>query len=121
MATLTVQTVVEAGIAPSYAAAATADEFVNPSDQSVFVHYKNTNAAARTITVLKQKASVAVPDYGALALSDLAVNLPANTGDVMLGPFPAGKYNDGNGKVQLTLSANAGVTVAVIRVARAAG
>lgn len=121
MATLTVQNVVEAGLAPSYAAAAVADEFVNPSDESVFVHYKNTNAAARTITVLKQKASVPVPGYGAVPLSDLVVNLPANTGDVMLGPFPAAKYNDGNGKVQLTLSAATNVTVAVVRVARVAG
>ncbi len=121
MATLTVQDTLLAGLAPTYASAALTDEFVNPTDESVMLHYKNTNAATRTLTIVKGKSSVNVGGYGSIALSDQTVTLAANTGDHMVGPFPAALWNDANGKVQMTLSAIAGVTVAAIRVKRTVG
>jgi hypothetical protein len=121
MATLAVQDTLLAGLAPTYASAALTDEFINPTDESCFVHYKNTNAATRTVTVTKQRSTVSVPGYGAVATADQVVTLAANTGDHMLGPFPAALWNDANGKVQLAVSAIAGVTVAVIRVKRTVG
>jgi len=41
---------------------------------------------------------------------DLAVTVPATTGDVWVGPFPTGRFNDSTGKVQVTYSSETGLT-----------
>lgn len=89
----------------TYTAAGSTDEFVN--DGKTFVQYKNTNAASRTITVTSQRTC----DQG--GTHNLSINLPATTGDVMIGPFTQSRFNDSAGKVQLAVSATTNVTVAV--------
>lgn len=109
MAVLTVQQVALAGLNPSYAAAAAGgDSFLN--DGKVVLHVKNTNGSARTVTVASQR-----PATPGLAPANNAVSVPATTGDRFIGPFDPGIWNDANGAVQVTYSADAGVTIAAIR------
>ncbi len=108
MAALTMQDVVRAGIAPTYAAADVAgDNFVN--DGRIMIHLKNTNAAVRNVTVITQMV------VDGKAVADDLIAIPATTGDKMIGPFPPTIYNDVNGKVQLTYDAVTNLTIAVIR------
>jgi len=108
MAILTVQEIVRAGVIPTYnAAAGGGDSF--PNDSRILLHFKNTNAAARNVTVATQIT------VDGKAVADDVLNVPATTGDKMIGPFPSSLYNDVNGRVQLTYDATAGLTVAVMR------
>lgn len=109
MAVLTVQQASLAGLTPTYAAAsAGGDSF--PNDGNIVLHVKNTNGSQRTVTVASQKA--ATPG---LAPSNNAVVVAATNGDKVIGPFDPSVWNDANGSVQVTYSAETGVTVAAIR------
>lgn len=111
MAVLTVQQVALAGLTPTYASAGVAgDSFAN--DGNVMLHIKNTNAAARTVTVVVGVGRPAVPGY---TPTNNAVVVPLTVGDKMIGPFDPTVWNDANGLVQLTYSAVTDVTVAAIR------
>ena len=110
MAVLTVQQVALAGLTPTYAsAAAGGDSFAN--DGNVVLHVKNTNAAARTVTVTSQVQ--ATP--GRVAANN-AVVVPLTVGDKFIGPFDPTIWNDANGLTQITYSAETGVTIAAVRV-----
>ena len=118
MATLTVAKIVEAGVSPSLVAAASGgDKFKNPDDQRIFLHAKNTNAATRTITATAQRTSKKVKDFGSLTRGNIAVTVPATTGDVMIGPFSSA-FNDASGFVLLTYDAVAGLTVVPVSLDR---
>ncbi|MGH3745806.1 MAG: hypothetical protein ACRDT8_00220 [Micromonosporaceae bacterium] len=70
---------------------------------------KNTNAAPRTVTVL-------IPgtiDGVAVVNGGKQHTVPATTGDVIIGPFPAA-YRQANGKVYVDYSDPADVSIAVI-------
>src|SRR3990167_7912315 len=110
MAVLTVQQLTRAGITPTYAAAAGGGGSF-PNDGQTFVQFKNTNAAARNVTIATQVT------VDGKAVADDVINVPLTTGDVMVGPFPPGIYNDVNGRVQLTYDAVTNLTVAVVRLA----
>lgn len=118
MALLTVQSVVAAGIVPSYAAAAASDTFADDGSERTFLHYKNTNASVRNLTVAPASASANVPGVGPITVPSITRQIPANTGDVMVGPFPAA-YINASGVVTATLDATAGVTVAAVKVPKA--
>jgi len=109
MAVLTVQEVSRAGITPSYVAVAGGgDSF--PNDGRTIVQFKNTNAAARNVTTVTQLT------VDGKAVADDVINVPATTGDKIIGPFPPSIYNDVNGRVQLTYDASTNLTVGVFRV-----
>ncbi len=106
MATLTVQQIDLDGEAADYVACgAGGDEFAN--NGKTYIHVKNTNAATRTVTV----DSPRLCDQG--FAHDLAIIIPATTGDVKIGPFPTARFNDVNQKVQLTYSAVTNLTIGV--------
>jgi len=107
MATLNVQAITLAGITPSYAGAGTSgDEFAN-RDGRAFLHVKNGGGSQITVTVNSQ-----VPcNYG--HDHDITVQVPAG-GEKLIGPFSPGRFNDTNGKVQVTYSSTTDVTVAVL-------
>lgn len=108
MSTLSVQIVVLGGLTPSYgAAAAGGDEFVNSGRE--FFHAKNGAGVSQTVTVNSQAVCNQGFDH------DAAVAIPAGQ-ERMIGPFPKGRFDDANGKVQVTYSAVASLTVAAIRV-----
>lgn len=108
MAVLTVQQLTRAGITPTYAAAAGGgDSF--PNDGHTFVQFKNTNAAARNVTIVTQIT------VDGKAVADDVINVPLTTGDKIVGPFPSGIYNDVNGLIQMTYDAATNLTVGVFR------
>lgn len=119
MAVLTVQNAAFTGINHTYAAADVAgDSFLNPDDNRTFVMFKNSNATARTLTIAGNATSK--PGFGDISAADMGetVTIPGsgtNGGECMVGPFPAGRFNDSNGRVNMTYSAVTGLTVSVIK------
>lgn len=114
MATLSVQTLAVTGLAASLAsAAAGGDKFTNPSDERTFLRVANGGGSSINVTISKQNSAVAVPGYGQVSLSDEVVAVAAGaTKDI--GPFPAAKFNDANGQVNVAYSAVTSVTVGAI-------
>ena len=104
-----VQQIVPTGLALTYNAADL--EMMAPNDGNVFLHFKNTNGATRDITVITPGTV-----YG-LAVADLVVTIAITTGDRMIGPLPPAIFNQSDGSVHFNVSATAGVTVAVVRMA----
>jgi hypothetical protein len=108
MATLATQQIVQTGLAPTYGAAAGGGDKFTPGD-NVFLHVKNTNAATRTVTV----DSKVVSNFGTDV--NLAVVVPATTGDVMIGPLPAQRFMGSDGFGDLSYDAVTNLTIAVVR------
>lgn len=116
MATLTVQVVAEAGLAPSYAAAAGGGDEIPNDNGDVILHVKNGGGGSINVTVAPQVASVALNGgLGTYTRSNLVVAVP-NGGERMIGPFPRRAFNNANGRVAVTYSGVTSVTVAAIRV-----
>ncbi len=109
---LTVQQLVRdgSGITPNYQAPQLAGGNSFANDGNVLLHFKNTNAAARNVTI-QTPGTIA-----GLAIADLVVTVPALTGDKMVGPFPPNVFNQADGCVYLDYDAVADLTVAVVRV-----
>ena len=108
MATLSVQTIVLGGTAPSYAAAgAGGDEFVNSGRE--FLHIKNGGVGSIDVTINSQRPCDQGYDH------DVVVAVGAGA-EKMIGPFPKSRFDDANGKVQITYSGVSSVTVAVLQV-----
>jgi len=106
---LTVQVVSLTGIAPTYGAATVTqgDDFEN--DGNTFLQVKNSGTQ-KTITITTPATIHGV------AIADVAVIIPATTGDKMIGPFPPEIFNDGNGRVHTLMDVETGVTLAAFRV-----
>jgi hypothetical protein len=45
-----------------------------------------------------------------LDIAEVAVSIPATTGDLMIGPFPPSVFNDGNGDMRFNFSEVTGLT-----------
>lgn len=106
MATLNVQTVSLLGLTPSFvAASAGGDEFVNSG--RVMLHIKNGGASQITATINSQTPCSYGFDH------DVVVSVPASS-ELVVGPFPKARFNDSNGKVQITYNDVTSVTVAAI-------
>lgn len=108
MATLSVQQADRAANAVTLAAAsAGGDEFVNTGKEALLID----NGGGSPITV-----TFATPvTVDGLAVDDLDIDVP--DGEMhLLGPFPTGTYNDGDGKVQISYTDVTSVTVAAIRI-----
>jgi hypothetical protein len=107
---LTVQQITQNGIAPSYnSSLSVSNNYKVRNDGRVFLHFKKTGAGACTVTI------VTPATLAGLAVADLSVNVPATTGDVMVGPFIPGVFNDQNGDVNFSCSEITGLSVAVER------
>ncbi|MFE3197168.1 hypothetical protein [Embleya sp. NPDC059237] len=107
-ADLTVQAVSRAGLTPAFTAAVV-DGHMFPNDGRTLLRVKNSDAAAKTVTF-------AIPaTVDGQAVTARQVTIPANTGDVVIGPWPAA-YNQASGKVWVDYSAVTGVTVAAVAV-----
>jgi hypothetical protein len=108
MATLATQQIAQTGLAPTYAAAAGGGDKFTPGD-NVFLHVKNTNGATRTVTV----DSKVLSNFGTDV--NLAVVIPATTGDMMIGPLTAQRFMGSDGFGDISYDAVTGVTIAVVR------
>jgi len=72
------------------------------------LHFKNTDGSADTITIQTPRT------VDGQAVAELSVTVPATTGDLMVGPFPPGTFNDGSGDVKFTASNGTATTCAVV-------
>lgn len=107
-ATLTAQAIVRTGLTHTFAAvdAANGNEFAN--DGLMFLYVKNASGGSIN-------ATIGTPGtVDGLAVADLVVAVGAGV-NKMLGPFPAGIYNQAGGLVYVDWSAGASVTAAVLR------
>lgn len=112
MALLVPQQIVLAGIVPTYntaKATGDGDEFVNSGQ--IVIHVKNAHAdTARTVTI----DTYTKCNYGLDTEHDVAVAI-AGQSEKVIGPFPKNRFNDAEGKVQITYSdAAADLTIAVV-------
>jgi len=118
MADLTIQDVVEGGLAGAYAAASAGGDAVLNLAGDVFLHVKNGDTASHTVTIAAQDTSEVVPGFGAMSKANVQVSMPAG-GERFIGPFPRAAFNDANGKVQITYDAVTNLTIAALRLTRA--
>jgi hypothetical protein len=102
MSAITIQTVTVAGVTPSYQAATASDTIPGAvTNERVYIHAKNSNAATATITINPVSPLTArVPGVGVVAVPAIAVTIPATTGDKLIGPIPAA-YIDATGTITL--------------------
>jgi len=113
MALLAEQIIVEAGIAPSFAAAAGGgDTFANDGDALLYV--KNGGGGSVTVTITAQAVSLTVPGRGAMTKANAGGAVAAGA-DRVFGPFPPASFNNASGQVAVTYSGVTSVTVAALR------
>ena len=107
---LSVQTIAQAGIEPSYEAA-NADGEAVPNNGLMFIHVKNGGGSQITVTIQTPVA------YDGLALEDQTVTIDAGD-EKMIGPFST-RFNQAGGtdkgKVYVDFSAVTSVTIAAFR------
>ena len=90
MATVTTQAINRTGPTPTYAAVTGGGDACEVGDD-IFLHFKNTNAATYTVTLAIPAAASTYPN---VAYTNVAVTIPATTGDKMIGPVSAGLFKD---------------------------
>lgn len=113
MAILAVQVPTLAGfVLTPVAAAGGGDSFPNTGKE--FFYVKNADVASKTLTF--DSPGTCSFDAAAAAAHD-AVVVVATVTERIIGPFPPARFNDGNGRVQVTYSAVTSVTVAVLAAA----
>jgi hypothetical protein len=108
MATLTYKQPVIGGTDPAFAAAAGGGDKVLPNDRG-YLHVRNGSGAPITVTVLTPGND----KYGQ-ARPDIAVSVPATTGERIIGPFPADLADPADGLVAITYSGVTSLTVTAI-------
>jgi hypothetical protein len=109
MALLAAQQVANIGTTPSFVAGASGGDTVRADGSRLFLWFKNTSGGAIV-------ATVAVPGtYFGQALADIAVSVPATTGERLVALD--GKEADNTGIISITYSANppTGLTVGLFR------
>lgn len=108
MAVLSVQTSDLDGLVVSYEAAdAAGDEFVN--DGRTEFRVRNNDASAKQVTITSQRQcnqGYTHDEGGSVAAGDEAV----------FGPFDVARFNDNNGRVQVSYDDVTSVEVAVVKV-----
>jgi hypothetical protein len=110
VATLTAQDVSgTSSVTPTYTACDVAGDQV-ANDGKILLHFKNTNASARNVTIDSVTACNQGSDH------NIVVNVPATTGDKMVGPFDAARFTNATGFLTWTYDAVTNLTVAVLTV-----
>lgn len=113
MAALTTQSIVYAGTAPTFGAAAASDTADVGTGGNTVAIYRNTNAAARTITVTLP--STGTP-YTEATTSTVTYALADGSVTATEAWIPLHKdYAGADNRATITTSAQTGVTVAVVR------
>lgn len=111
MALLTPQTVAKTGLAPTYSAVNATDTIAQANGVVQFLHVKNANASACTVTLVDGSKTPA----GSNA-SNPTVSVPASTGDRMIGPLPNIMADTTTGLLSVQYSVTASVTAALVSV-----
>jgi hypothetical protein len=113
MATLTTQIPTLLGITPTYAAVTGGGDACECSTD-IFLHFKNTNAATCTVTLVSPAANSTHTNAPYVVAG---VVIPATTGDKMIGPIDPGIFKDPTtGLCSITYTGTTtNTTVAVVR------
>lgn len=111
MALLSAQSIVKAGLAPVYSAVSASDTIAPVPGSQLFLHVKNANAGACTVTLVDGGKTPA----GSSAASP-TVSVPATTGDRMIGPLPRSMVDSSTGLITVTYSVTASVTAALVAI-----
>lgn len=103
---ITIQAISRSGLTPSYEAAnVDGNYFANGGNE--FIHVKNGDSSPHTVTIETPNT------VDGLEIADRVVSVPA-TSEKIIGPFPAGTYNDGSGNVNISYDAITSMTVAAL-------
>ncbi len=109
MALLATQQIGFAGTATTLTAAAGGGDTVSPDDRT-FLWVKNASGGAITVTVV-------IPGtYIGQNLPDVAVSVPATTGERFIGPLTRQIADPTTGVVNITYSGVTSLTVAAVRI-----
>ena len=102
----------EDGLAPAYTGSlvANTNTYKVPHDDRTFLHFKKTGAGACVVTVQTPAT------LRGRAVAESTYNVPATTGDVLIGPFPSDLYRQADGTINITLSEVTGLTMAALRI-----
>jgi hypothetical protein len=101
----------EDGTTPTYTGSlSTSNTYKVPHDDRTFVHFKKSGAGACTVTIQTPAT------LRGRAVAEATYTVPATTGDVMIGPFPADVFRQSDGTVNITLSEVTGLTMAALRI-----
>lgn len=107
---LEVQEVAKTGLEAEYKEELkTEDTYTVGNDGRTFLHFKKTGAGACTVTIATPRT------VDGLAVADVEVEVPAEEGDVFIGPFPRTTFNS-SGSLSFTVSEVTGLTVAALKV-----
>lgn len=109
MALIAVQDIVLTGLDPTYSAANAGGDQVPNSDNKIFLHLKNADAASRTVTII----SYASPTPGRAASNQVVV-IPAS-GERMVGGFVTNPFNNPQNQIDVTYDDATNVTIAALR------
>ena len=112
MATLAVQSIVEAGVTSTKNSAAGGGD-VFPNDGRTFIKCVNGSGGAITVTATAVDTTTNKQGFGTLTRSNIAVAVAAGT-ERVIGPF-AEAFNNASGQVALTYSAVTSFTVEVYK------
>lgn len=92
MSNLTVQRIIEAGIAPAFVPADEAgDTFSNDNSGRKFVAIRNNSAASMTTTISAEQTETTIDGWGNLDKPDLVLTIPAGE-ERWAGPLPIKAY-----------------------------
>ena len=104
------QQVQKAGAAPTYQGSlTTSDVYLVANNGGTWLQVKKSGAGACVVTVATPRT------VDGLAVADLTFNVPATTGDMVVGPFPPDTFNDPVGDLRITFSEITGLTAAAFR------
>jgi hypothetical protein len=98
MALAAVQTIVKGGLTPAYATPGASEIILGPGP--VFLHVKNTNAAACVFTIVDPYLTPS-----GSAAQNPTVSVPATTGEKMIN-IPASFFQAGQVTVQFSITAS---------------
>ena len=112
MALIDSQIIIEAGIKPTFTSlAALSNTFTNDGREFIAVHYVGEGTIDLSVAVTFTE--IDIQGYGDLEKASPSVNL--STGQWgYIGPFPTSAYSDLDGLATFTVTAFAGVSVAIL-------
>ncbi len=103
--------VVRTGLAASYTGTMlTTNTYTVRNTGRMILHFLKSAVVVCNVTI-QTPALVA-----GLAVAEVAVEIPASTGDKFIGPFPPSVFNNGAGDLKFTMDDIDGVTVAALEI-----
>jgi hypothetical protein len=113
MATLTIQSITEAGATPTYAAVAAGGDVVDNRKGDTVLAVVNGSGGNLTVTITAQNTTADNSSYGALTKANASFII-ANGATGMIGPFRANAFNNGSDQIAIGYSTDTSVTIACL-------